>query len=143
MRPSRRCQSATTPRVSMAVGISRWLVMRCLTITSASAKALVDVAAFLVKREGDVVGPLGMDGMGAGLPALFRIGDRMVRSRSRLRSVRRRVARDVTVGGDDDGHGVADEIDAIAAPGCDDAGHADRAARRHRARRRRPWCPRR
>ena len=31
--------SATTPRVSMAVGIRRWLVMRCLTTTSASRKA--------------------------------------------------------------------------------------------------------
>jgi hypothetical protein len=32
-------QSATTPRVSMAVGMRRWLVMRCLMTTSAFSKA--------------------------------------------------------------------------------------------------------
>ena len=62
--------------------------MRCFTITSASANALFDIAAFLVIGERDVVGPLRMNRGRAGRERLFGIGDGGQSARNRLRSDR-------------------------------------------------------
>ena len=104
--------SATTPRVSIAVGIRRWLVMRCLHDDLGVAEGLVGVAAFLVEGEGDVVGPLGMHGGRARGDGLLGIGDGgqcFVIDFDEVGGV----ARDVAVGGDHHGDGMADVVDAI------------------------------
>jgi len=77
------------------------------------AESLGSVAAFLVEGEGNVVGPFGMYGGGAGGEGLFGVGDGgqgLVIDLDEIGGV----GRDVAVGGDDDGHGMSDEVDAVA-----------------------------
>ena len=105
-------QSAITPRVSMAVGIRRWLVMRWRHDHVGVAECLVDVAALLVEGERDVVGPLGMHRRGAGRERLFGVGDGGQVFVIDFHQVGG-VARDVAVRGDHDGHRMADVVDAV------------------------------
>ena len=76
------------------------------------AEGLCGVAAFLVEGEGDVVGPFGMYGRGAGGEGLFGVGDGGKGLVIDLDEVGG-VGRDVAIGGDDDGHGMADVVDAV------------------------------
>src|ERR1022692_12110 len=113
----------------MAVGIKRWLVMRCLTTTSASAKAfsggdalldhhlrfgesLFRLAAFLVKSESGIVGPFRMDGWSARRERLFGVRDGLGGFVFHFDGVDG-VGGDVAIGGDGDGDRMSDEVDAI------------------------------
>ena len=95
-------------------------------------EGLLGIAAFLVVSEGDVVGPLGMDGGRAGGERFFGIGDGGERFVIHFDQVER-VGGDVAVGGDDDGDRVADEIDAVLGQNGMCAARAGRAARRRKA----------
>ena len=76
------------------------------------AERLCDVAAILVIRERDVVGPLGMNGGSAGRERLLGVGDGAQRLVFDLDGIGG-VAREIAVGGHYDGDRVAAEIDAI------------------------------
>jgi hypothetical protein len=101
---------ATAPRVSIAEGIKRWLTMRCFTTTSASRKGLLDVAAFLVIPESDIVVVLRMDAgasafiasSGSPTPAVLVIDFDQIRC----------IARDVLIGRDNHCDSVADVVNA-------------------------------
>ena len=73
---------------------------------------LLRVAAFLVKRERDVVGPLRMHGGRARRERFLRIGHRGLRLVVDFDQLSA-VARDVAVGGDHHGHRMPDEVDAV------------------------------
>src|SRR6185503_15551110 len=73
---------------------------------------LLDVAAVLVKVEGDVVGPLRVDCGGAGGDRLLRIGDGGQNVVLHFDKIGR-VACDVAVGSNDNGHGVASVVHAV------------------------------
>ena len=92
--------------------MSRWLVMRCLTMTSASRNACSVLPPSWWKVNGDVVGPFGVDGGSAGRERLFRIGDGGQGFVFHFDQVGR-VGGDIAVGGDHDGDGMAGEVDAV------------------------------
>ena len=76
------------------------------------AECLLDVAAFLVERERDVVGPFGMHRRRARRDRLLGIGDRGQHVVIDFDQVRR-VARDVAIGRDDYRDRMSDVVDAI------------------------------
>ena len=75
-------------------------------------EGLVDVAAFLVEREGDIIRPLRMHRVRPGRERLFGIGNGVFDIVIDFDQIDA-VARDVAIGRDDYGYGVTDEIHAV------------------------------
>ena len=96
----------------MEVGIRRWLVMRCLTTTSASRKAWAVSPPSWWKVKATLSGHSGWT---AGAPGARAFSGSATAASGLVIDLDEvgGVGRDVAIGGDDDGHGMADEVDAV------------------------------